>query len=74
MTNHKVYTKNGIIVEWSAPTKANGILKYYLIQWTIGNQTHSEKINYQSETDRNVFKVSLNFFTPKYFLKWIEFL
>lgn len=61
MTNHKVYKKDGgIVLEWVAPTKANGILNHYLIEWTIANKTHSEKINYQSDTDKNVFKVSRN--------------
>lgn len=57
VTNHKYYKKDGIVVEWNAPINANGILKYYLIEWTIANQTYSEKIPYQSEIERNTFKV-----------------
>lgn len=59
MTNHKVYKKDGgIVLEWGAPTKANGILNHYLIEWTIANKTYPVKINYQSDTNKNVFKVS----------------
>ncbi|XP_055300120.1 uncharacterized protein LOC129567349 [Sitodiplosis mosellana] len=56
VSEHKVYKKNGgIALEWSAPTKPNGILDHYLIQWTIGNVTHSEEFRYQ-EREKNVFE------------------
>lgn len=59
VTNHKYYKKNGIVLEWGKPVNANGNLLHYLIQWTIENTTHSEKIDYHSEKDRNVFKVRI---------------
>lgn len=58
IANHKIFKKNGIVVEWSAPIDLNGILEYYLIEWTVSNMTHSERIDYHDDTDRNVFKVS----------------
>lgn len=60
VTNHKIFKKNGIVVEWSAPIDLNGILEYYLIEWTVSNMTHSERIDYHDNTDRNVFKVSFS--------------
>lgn len=59
VTNHKVYKKDGIVIEWSAPTKPNGILKYYLIEWTIGNQTQSQQITYESDIVKNIFSVNV---------------
>ena len=59
VSHHRHYKKNGgIVLEWSAPVKANGILNHYLIEWTIGNVTHSNKFKYESERDINVFRVS----------------
>lgn len=58
VTNHKIYKKDGIVIEWSEPTNPNGILKNYLVEWSIANHTFSENLPYQSEIDRNVFKVS----------------
>ncbi|XP_031623954.1 uncharacterized protein LOC116341177 [Contarinia nasturtii] len=56
VTNHTIYKDKGIVIEWGPPTKANGILEYYLIKWTIANTTHEKHIPYQSEIIKNEFK------------------
>lgn len=62
VSNHTIYKKSGIIIEWSTPINTNGILTYYLVEWTIANQTHHEQIPYRSGTNRNTFKVLQFFF------------
>lgn len=63
VTNHTFYRENhDIFIEWSAPTHPNGILKRYLVEWTIANKTYAEGIPYRSETDRNIFKVRISNF------------
>lgn len=58
ITNHKIYTKDGIVVEWTEPNEMNDIIRYYSIEWTIANQTHSENITYV-KNKKNVFKVMI---------------
>lgn len=56
ITNHKIYRKEGIVLEWGEPKKLNDVIDHYLIEWTISNVTFSAKINYNNST-KNVFKV-----------------
>lgn len=61
VTNHTYYKENhSIVIEWSAPTHPNGILKYYLVEWTVANQTYSKEIPCQSEADKFKFPVSIS--------------
>lgn len=66
ITNHKIFKKDGIVVEWDAPSNPNGQLQYYLIEWTIYNKTYSNKIVYKN--GRNVFKVMI----PRIFVIFLK--
>lgn len=62
ITNYKIYRKNGIVVEWTEPNEMNDIIRYYSIEWTMSNQTHSANITYV-KNEKNVFKVRLMFYS-----------
>ena len=57
ITNHKIGKDEGIFVEWEPPINPNGILKYYLVEWTINNDTHSANVSVDEKnaSGRNSF-------------------